>query len=286
MQRWRGFVLTAVLVALSASFSGAAPLPTARTHRIEVAGAPGGLEAQMPRTGAYARGVRADSELDFGAARQLYTLAVDEFRRRGAELWADKASRQVSYSMTLERAPMMFRQMAPLGSVVSSAQWRLPFALAYHEKYLSTRAFLGRPVPELAARARAVYRQILDAEPDNASARLDLAALYAEMGERADAEAEFARVGEARRSEDGHAIELARYYAARGEADAALRALERARRRLPGELRELGLMNSFDRVRRDPRFEALAGPSGGRGGTGPGSAWPDRPRPGPRIQWP
>ena len=233
-------------------------LPTARTHRIEVASSPQGIEAEMPHAGAYARAIRADAELDFPQARLNYAQANDEFRRAGQNLWADKASRQLSYSMTLERADIMLARMGSMG-YTGSAQWRLPFALCYHEKYLSTRAFLGHAVPELAARAETMYRQILDGEPENVSARLDLAALYAEMGRAVEAETEFRRVPESRRADDVHAIEVARYYASRGQIDEAFHALERARSRLSYELRELPLTNSFDRLRRDPRFPRMAG---------------------------
>jgi tetratricopeptide (TPR) repeat protein len=257
-------------------------LRTARTHRVEVASMPGGLESEMPRTGAYARGIRADAELDFAAARAAYALAIDEFRRLGQPLWSEKASRQLSYSMTLERAAMMLGQMAPAG-MMAQASWRLPFAVCYHEKFLSTRAFLGHPVAELAARAESLYRQILDDDPDNASARLDLAALYAELGQVGAADAEFRRVPEGRRSEDLHALEVARYHAARGQSDEAFRALERARRRLLHELREVNLTNGFDRLRRDPRFTQLVGSLTARPPLGQGlsTPWPGLLRPTP-----
>ena len=187
-------------------------LPTARTHRIEVASSPQGIEADMPHAGAYARGIRADAELDFADARQHYQQAIEEFRRAGQNVWAEKSNREYLFSMKLEQADLQHARPGAMG-FTGSAQWRLPFALAYHEKFLSTRAFLGHPVPELAARAEAMYKQILDGEPENVSARLDLAALYGEMGLVVQAETEFRRVPESRRNEDMHAIELARYYA-------------------------------------------------------------------------
>jgi tetratricopeptide (TPR) repeat protein len=233
-------------------------LPTARTHRIEVASSPQGIEAEMPHAGAYARGVRADAELDFANARLHYAQATDEFRRAGQNVWADKSSRQLSASMSLERADAMLQRMGSMG-FTGSAQFRLPFALAFHEKFLSTRAFLGHPVPELAARAETMYRQILDGEPENVEARLDLAALYGEMGRVVEAETEFRRVPESRRNEDMHAVDLARYYASRGMIDDAFQALDRARKRLSYTVRDLPYWNSFDRLRKDPRFPRAVG---------------------------
>jgi tetratricopeptide (TPR) repeat protein len=233
-------------------------LPTAHTHRIEVASSPQGIEAEMPHTGFYARAVRADAELDFAQARTYYVQANEEFRRAGQNLWADKASRQVTYSNKLESADSALAHHGSLG-FTGSAQWRLPFAVCYHEKFLSTRAFLGHPVPELATRAETLYRQILDVEPENVAARLDLAALYGELGQSAQADTEFRRVPESRRTDDMHAIELARYYTSRGQIDEAFRALERARRRLSWELSEMRVSNSFDRLRKDPRFVRLVG---------------------------
>jgi len=212
----------------------------------------------MPHTGEYARGIRADTELDFGQARQHYATAHDEFRRAGHTQWADKTSRQLSYSMMLERAEIFAKGVASNG-YIGSGQWRLQYAVLYHEKFLSTRAFLGHPVPELSTRAETMYRQILDNEPENVPARLDLAALYAEMGQSLQAETEFRRVPESRRVDDTYAIELARYYASRGQIDEAFQALERARRRLTYELREIAFTNSFDRLRKDPRFLRLVG---------------------------
>jgi tetratricopeptide (TPR) repeat protein len=231
---------------------------TGSTHRVEVSDTPAGIEAKLPRTGAYGRGMRADADLDFASARIAYVQAMDELRRTGERGLAEKAGQQLSLSLTLERAPMLIRQIAPLAGV-QTGQWRLPFALAYHEKFLATRAFLGRAVPELAARAEAIYRQILDHEPDHMAARLDLAALYAERGELVAAEAEFARVPESTLRDATYAIEAARYLAARGRVEEAIVALERAQRKRPGELRELWLQNGFDRLRRDARFLGLVG---------------------------
>jgi hypothetical protein len=253
-------------------------LPTARTHRIEVASSPQGIEAEMPHAGAYARGVRADAELDFANARLHYAQATDEFRRAGQNVWADKSSRQLSYSMSLERADIMLARMGSMG-FTGSAQFRLPFALAYHEKFLSTRAFLGHPVPELAARAETMYRQILDGEPENVEARLDLAALYGEMGLAVQAEKEFRSVPESRRNDDMHAVELARYYASRAMIDDAFHALDRARRRLPYAVRDLPLLNSFDRLRKDPRFPRMAGSQPPPPPARPYGGWPLPPRP-------
>src|SRR5207253_2374790 len=109
-----------------------AGLPTARTHRIEVASSPQGIEAEMPHAGAYARAIRADAELDFAQARLHYAQATDEFRRAGQNVWANKSSRQLSYSMTLEHADTTLARMGSLG-FTGSAQFRLPIALYYHE---------------------------------------------------------------------------------------------------------------------------------------------------------
>ena len=237
---------------------GQTGLPTAHTHRIEVASSPQGIEAEMPHAGEYARAIRADAELDFAQARLHYVTAAEEFRHAGQTLWGEKASRQSSCSYKLEQADMMLARMGSMG-YIGSAQWRLQYALCYHEKFLSTRAFLGHPVQELAARAETMYRQILDGEPENVSARLNLAALYGELGLSVQAETEFRRVPESRRTDDMHAIELGRYYASRGQIDEAFRALDRARRRLAFDLREVPFNNSFDRLRRDPRFPRLLG---------------------------
>ena len=253
-------------------------LPTARTHRIEVASSPQGIEAEMPHSGAYARAIRYDAELDFAQARIEYLRANDEFRRAGQNQWADKASKQMTFSMQLERADMTLARVGST-SFASSSQWRLAYALCYHEKFLSTRAFLGRGIPELAARAETIYRQVLDNEMENVSARLRLAALYGELGYSAQAEGEFRRVPESRRNDDTYAVELARYYASRGQIDDAFRALERARRRmtyLSYDLTEIPITNSFDRLRKDPRFQRLMG-SVARPMPRPYGGWPALP---------
>jgi predicted Zn-dependent protease len=127
-----------------------------------------------------------------------------------------------------------------------------------------------------------LYRQVLDAEPDNVSARLDLAALYAELGQVTQAETEFRRVPESKRNEDVRAMEVARYYAARGQLDDAFHALERTTRRLSHELRDLEMLNSFDRLRHDPRFEKLTR-TGGHPFAAPPSPWPGFSRPGAPV---
>src|SRR5689334_8650470 len=127
----------ALLALLGVGQSG---LPTAHTHRIEVASSPQGIEAEMPHAGDYARAIRADAELDFSQARVHYITAGDEFRRAGQNSWAEKARSQVPCSYKLEQADTVLSHMGPQG-FTGSAQFRLPYAVCYHEKFLTTRAF-------------------------------------------------------------------------------------------------------------------------------------------------
>src|SRR5262249_27537549 len=159
-----------------------AALATGADSSAAVVGVDEAPEKDVPTRGAYAEGLRADARGDFAAATSHYGQALTEFSRAANAEWAERASRQRTLSSTL---------LDPWARVPREAnQWRLAKARAFHEKFLSTRAFLREPTPMLARFAELYYQQILETEPESASAALNLAALHAAMGRAGQARQE------------------------------------------------------------------------------------------------
>ncbi len=219
-------------------------------------------DAGMPQGGLYALGLRLDAEGRFTEAVRMHELAVAELLRPtggvppndGARRLAEKARWEAELSGLLGGRGYQ-RPFEPLALRPDDAlARRARLARAYHAKWLTLRGFEGRAVPMLLRRALEQYAGVLAERPDPAD-RLAMAALLWSSGAREVAEREAARVPATVRERPELAVDVAIWHAARGEAAAAVQALDRA----PGRLRpELLAASMWDLVRPAAVFAALA----------------------------
>ncbi len=223
--------------------------------------APRSADAGMPPDGLYALGLRLDAEGRFSEAVQKHELAVAELLRPTGGVPPNEGARRL-----VEKA----RWEAELSGLLGGRSYQRPFeplalrpddglarrarqARAYHAKWLTLRGFHGQAVPMLLRRALEQYAGVVAERPDPGD-RLALAALLWASGARLSAEREAARVPAELRGRPELAIDVAMWHAARGEAEAAVQALDRA----PGRLRaELLAASVWDLVRPSAAFAAL-----------------------------
>lgn len=241
------------------AFGGDQGLATDATHRVRVVPPRGvGIEADMPRDGWYARGIRLDMAARWQESYRAYGEAEDRFRRlarqrprkaRQLMLWAYKAAFQRGQSDMLRHAAQWRYQ--------PSANRLYEVAMAKHHKWLAIRAFAGRRQHRLQHQIIAAYEQAVESAPDYFAvrARLALAAFLHEVGQHARARRIYAQL-EQPVSADLPVLQ-AYYYTANDDADRAMPALRKALHRGYSYRRQILASNFFDRLHNDARFRRL-----------------------------
>jgi tetratricopeptide (TPR) repeat protein len=218
------------------------------------------LDEGIPSDGAYARGIQLDAEGRHADALRAYGDALGELRglsrltaRGCAPLWRAKIY------WHREQSERLLEEEAYVSVMPTSALAHHNLGAAYHAKFLSIRAFLGRAPRGLWDKAAASYKNALAVDSRYAPARLGLAALYAEAGDRTAARAQLALVSR-RLEDDALLMHFAAFYAAVGDVDAALATLDRAV--IHGDNRRWAVRsNEFDVLRDHPQFKSLMAPS-------------------------
>jgi hypothetical protein len=242
----------------------------------EEVGAP--LERAFP-SDAYARAAAADVEMRWDDARTLYRQAADAWRAlerthpsRALESAIAKAEHEMLLSQALASRSRAGGgpQFAHLPEEARRAFLRrqsLEEGRLLRAKLMSTRALLGRVPAELYTRARTELEAARAAtararEGADAEIALQLCAVYAVGGDPAAARLARAQLSRAERADPSNTLGRAVCAAALGEAPAALAALESFVLRPPiprpeTVLRDVYLINDWDHLRGDPRFESL-----------------------------
>jgi len=268
------FVLVAGAIA-------AAPGRTVTAVATDDVGTP--LERAFP-SAAYARAAAADAELRWDDARLLYRQAADDWTviahtrpSRALEDAIAKAEHEASVSQTLagyQRLGTASLEHLPVEARRAFQQRQaLEVGRNLRAKLMATRAALGRVPPELYTRTRARLEEARDATPPpgaapaapiggDAEIQLLLCATYATGGNAAAGRLARTHVPSAARADPANAVARAACAAALGETDAALAALESfvLRPLIPRSdiaLRDVYLMNDWDHLRGDRRFESL-----------------------------
>jgi tetratricopeptide (TPR) repeat protein len=229
-------------------------------HLVVVTSSPSeGLEVGMPRDSWYAKGIALDQQGRWEESYDAYRQARQELERMLKERpsweriirgWLLKAEFQMDQSLRL-KYPTYYRYGHPSSSTL---YYR---AVAKHNKWLGIRALTGRTSRKLQDEILNDYRRALLQSPGYDSARLALAAMLHELGQHAEARREFAQVKDPGRA--WLAMELAYYHAAAGETERALDTLQRAIQYNSSNKRAALRSNDFDRIRSNPRFQALVG---------------------------
>lgn len=234
---------------------------TARVQRRAARKAPAGSEAGLPRDGAYARGIELDAAGRHGEALRSYDDALTELDGLAEVAGAsvedlERWERKIQWQR--DQSEVLLEQSAYVAVMPTSVPARFHLATAYHAKFLSTRAFLGKGSRLLWDAGVAAYKDALALDGRHAASRAGLAALYAEADLLAEARREFARVGRHANDEE-IARYVAVYHAAVGDREQAFTYLRRA----VGADTELELhrwiadSNDFDGLRDDRRFAEL-----------------------------
>lgn len=230
---------------------------TGRSHYAAVLAHPNlGVEAGMPRGGWYGRGVNLDLEQRWQESYKAFGRARDEFdamlskRPRWAEAieaWKEKAEFQRDQSRRLVPRRYSRWYHRPSYRVFEMAE-------AMYHKWLAARAFRGRLDRRLGRAVVDAFQKVLQQNPRHDKARLGLAAALHLLGERVEAQRQFAKVR--RYMLGGFALQTAHYYAVAGDKTRALEYLTKAvRYRSSRKLAETS--NYFDTLRGDPRFQKL-----------------------------
>jgi hypothetical protein len=274
-------LILVALVAAASARAGVVPAPPGRTVTVVASddvGAP--LERAFP-SATYARAVAADAELRWDDARLLYRQAADDWTAtasprpsRALQNAIAKAEHEASVSQALagyERLGTASLDRLPSDARRAFRQRQaLEVGRSLRAKLMATRALLGQAPPELYARTRARLEEARDAAPptqaatdgSNAETQLLLCATYAVGGDAAAGRLARAHVSSAARADPANAVARAACAAALGETEAALAALESfvLRPLFPRSdiaLRDVYLMNDWDHLRGDRRFESL-----------------------------
>jgi len=243
-------------------------LRTGRSHEIAVTSSPAaGIEATMPRSGAYAEGIALDAQQRWGESLAAYRRARAEYvrmaktRPRWSKViaqWIVKADFQIRQSRKLQQTThypqWRWRQQ------YTSAHTHFYRAAARHDKWLAIRAFTGRGPRALLDATIKDYKAALNKRPAYAVALLGLATLYHQSGQGDAGRELFTKLR--RPTSRWMAINLAAYHAAAGHRAHALKLLGDALRysRRTNE-RAITSSNHFDTLRADPRFRALLEPA-------------------------
>jgi hypothetical protein len=274
-------VLIALVAAPDAGVVAAPPGRTLTVIATEDVGAP--LERGFP-SATYARAAAADAALRWDDARLLYRQAADEWGAtararpsRARESAIAKAEHEASVSQALagyQRLGAASLEHLPADARRAFQQRQaLEVGRNLRAKLMATRAALGRLPPELYTRARARLEEARDAAPQagggaaapaggDAEIQLLLCATYAVGGNAAAGRLARTHVPSAARADPANAVARAACAAALGENEAALAALESfvLRPLIPRSdiaLRDVYLMNDWDHLRGDRRFESL-----------------------------
>lgn len=110
----------------------------------------------------------------------------------------------------------------------------------------------------MAAQALAAHRAMAAGDPNHPGALATRAYIHARTGKAAEARKLLAQVEASDRAQrEPPNISMARAYTALGDADAAFRWLERARRERDGDIVRLKIDPTLDPLRSDPRFREL-----------------------------
>jgi hypothetical protein len=234
-----------------------------RTHaaRVQIAAAKSvGLEVGLPRDGSYARAIAADAEGDFGEAVHAYDDALGELAGLAGLTSASGdqlAAWRAKIRWQRERSEDILEEQAYVSVMPTSVLARVRLARALHEKFITTRAFLGRGPRLLWNLSVGSYHDALALDSRCVAARLGLAALDAEVGHLGDARAEFAKIGR-RRDDQLNALFVATYYTMLDDKDDAFTYLARAA--IDNDTRSwIEASNDYDSLRDDPRFARIVG---------------------------
>ena len=271
-----------VLIALvAAPDGGVVAAPPGRIVTViatEDVGTP--LERAFP-SATYARAAAADAALRWDDARLLYRQAADEWSAtarvrpsRALESAIAKAEHEASVSQALagyQRLGTASLEHLPADARRAFQQRQaLKVGRNLRAKLMATRAVLGRVPPELYTRTRARLEEARDDTPQSATPsaggdaeiQLLLCATHAVGGNAAAGRLARTHVPSAARADPANAVARAACAAALGENEAALAALESfvLRPLIPRSditLRDVYLMNDWDHLRGDRRFESL-----------------------------
>ncbi|MCA9665887.1 MAG: hypothetical protein KC503_09880 [Myxococcales bacterium] len=271
------FTRLAVAALALAWSSGAAParasgsdtgLSTGESHMVTVSANPtAGVEANMPRDGAYARAIELDSKMRWDDSYTAYSQAIGEFRKmiskrprwkKMIELWIEKAEYMRSQSSRLRTSRYYRRYYYRYRYRNPSYRWRR--AEAMHNKWLAIRAFTGRAPRALLDKVIADYTFVLGRTTSYPQAQLSLAALYHEVGQHDKGQRLFKKLPKAQYRHSWRASYVAYYYAAAGNARMALKYLRKAMTYSRSSTqRVMRQSNDFDRLRSHPEFRRLLG---------------------------
>ncbi|MCK5796416.1 MAG: hypothetical protein KAI47_04500 [Deltaproteobacteria bacterium] len=259
------FVSILSLVAAEAVADEFERLATGHTHQVKVLRrASMGIEAEMPRDGAYGRALELDRVGKYTKAYSVFREAEREFSRlrsrqprdKRIDGWIGKARQQRSLSFSIGRAS---RYASRSRSRRHRSIYRLfNQATNAHRKWLAIRAFGLRAPRALALTAVKNYRAVLKQRSRYPAARLQLAGLLAELGRLMEARHLFGTA----RQPFVHSARWAAayYYAVTGERAKALALLAKIVHKNRWKRRRVHLSNYFDVLRSDPRFQALIDP--------------------------
>jgi hypothetical protein len=262
------------LAALVAAEGPAATLAPRRTTTVEAAPDLGTAVERGGPGRTFGLAVALDGEQRWSEAAALYQQAAVEWTEAqrlrpspALQRAIEKAERERQRSLLLASTrPTRGRFESIAVSVNPLEEGRLLRA-----KVMVVRAARGVAPADLVARARAAFEEALHgAGPQRpgleAEVRLMLCATDAASGRRAAARLERAHVTEAERHDLDNALPMAVCAAALGDDASALAHLEMhvlrpaPHQAEPYTLRDLYLANDWDRLRGQPRFEALFRP--------------------------
>ncbi|MBW2732707.1 MAG: hypothetical protein JRH20_09975 [Deltaproteobacteria bacterium] len=222
-----------------------------------------GLEAGISRESWYAKGLEFDRKGQHQRAHDAFNRATAQFRvllkqrpedRKRIQGWILKAQQQLGVSYTLKNSQRYRRHLN-----YNTYYRRYRYATNCHLKWLAIRAFGLPPPPRLLADAFKSYHAALKLRSRHALSRLQLAALYHEVGKGRAGRAEFARAQSLiNRRYSSLWKPLAYYYTVSGQRKKAFEYLRKTGSS-SWRRREVLRSNYFDRLRGDPRFTAIVG---------------------------
>jgi len=251
------------LVALPWGRAGAAGEYGYRTggaHDVMVTSTPTeGLEVGIPRNSWYAKGIALDMQQRWDESFNAYEKARREYsqqqkrRPRWEKMvrgWKLKAEFQLNQSRQL-RTQRYYRWRS------RHRRMNLYKAMALHNKWLGIRAFTGQSSPKLRDKVIEAYKEVIRRSSYDDRPKIQLAAMYHELGKHEEARRWFAKARYVTRTY--MAQQVAYYYAAAGKVDKAFEHVERAVKYSSSNRRRFLMSNDLDRLRADPRFRKLVG---------------------------
>lgn len=261
-------VATALLLGLAPS-AHAVPAETGRTVELRLSRVPLGLERWLARDSRWRAAIEAVRGHELHRSLDLFQDAEAEVRRAAtlgripgpeAHALVAKADFEAAQVHALLEAQREISRYSPF-------EKRYIGAVAWHNLYLTARAYFGHGDGALEDRAAKAYLAALAlATPDQQPAlHIAYAGLLADGGHPRAARAELAKVSASEREGLDVAFNLAHLYAALGDRARAFERLDYVRDNHVGwNLIRLyaRIDNDFDTLRGDPRFVRLVGGDG------------------------